>query len=156
MSQDTLSGSVQKDVLFSPKHILVPFDGSENSKRALKVAAEIGRDHGSEVVILNVTTSHAFTPKMAEQKEGMEADAKRLVEEAVKLAKEQGVVNTRGEVVWTANVGVVGEIVENAISEKVDLIVIGTRGLGEFKRLVLGSVAQGVVAHAPCRVLVER
>jgi len=47
-------------------------------------------------------------------------------------------------------------IVEFASNEKVDLIVIGTRGLSGFKRLLIGSVSSGVVAHAHCPVLVVR
>lgn len=159
MSQGTLE-SKQTGTLFSPKRILVPVDGSENSKRALKVAAEIGERYESELVVLNVTTEHTFTPPAsntgAQYSERVERDAKRIVEEAVKLAEEEGKVTVRGKVVWAANIGVVGQIVESANEEKADLIVVGTRGLGEFKRLVLGSVSSGIVAHAPCRVLVER
>ena len=48
--------------------------------------------------------------------------------------------------------GITGYASENGT----DLIVMGTRGLGGFKRLLLGSVASGVVSYAPCSVLVAR
>ena len=49
------------------------------------------------------------------------------------------------------------EVILNYAKEKgVDLIVMGTRGLGGFKKLLLGSVSNGVVSHAPCSVLIVR
>jgi nucleotide-binding universal stress UspA family protein len=47
-------------------------------------------------------------------------------------------------------------IVNYAESKKADLIVIGTKGRTGLKRLLLGSVASGVVTHASCPVLVTR
>jgi nucleotide-binding universal stress UspA family protein len=47
-------------------------------------------------------------------------------------------------------------IVNFAESKKADLIVIGTKGRTGLKRLLLGSVASGVVTHASCPVLVTR
>jgi len=47
-------------------------------------------------------------------------------------------------------------IVNYAAEQKAEMIVIGTRGRSGLKRLVLGSVASGVVAHAGCPVLVVR
>jgi nucleotide-binding universal stress UspA family protein len=51
---------------------------------------------------------------------------------------------------------VVEAINDVALNEKVDLIVTGTRGLSGFKKVVLGSVASGVVEHAHCSVLVVK
>ncbi len=51
---------------------------------------------------------------------------------------------------------IVETIVQVASAKKIDLIVIGTRGLGRFKRLLLGSVSSGVVTYAHCNVLVVR
>jgi nucleotide-binding universal stress UspA family protein len=45
-------------------------------------------------------------------------------------------------------------IVEYADAAKADMIVIGSRGLGALKRLVLGSIANGVVSRVSCPVLV--
>jgi nucleotide-binding universal stress UspA family protein len=51
---------------------------------------------------------------------------------------------------------VVGEIVGFADKEKMDLIILGTRGRTGFKKLLLGSVAEGVVNHSSCPVMVVR
>ena len=47
-------------------------------------------------------------------------------------------------------------IVNYADDKKADLIVIGTKGRTGLKRLILGSVASGVVTHASCPVLITR
>jgi nucleotide-binding universal stress UspA family protein len=51
---------------------------------------------------------------------------------------------------------IVGEIVGFADKEKVDLIILGTRGRTGFKKLLLGSVAEGVVNHSSCPVMIVR
>ncbi|MGH7353641.1 MAG: universal stress protein, partial [Candidatus Rokuibacteriota bacterium] len=48
------------------------------------------------------------------------------------------------------------EIVRAVVEWPADLIVVGARGLGALARLVLGSVSEHVVHHAPCAVLVVR
>jgi len=55
-----------------------------------------------------------------------------------------------------ATTSVVETIVNQAVKENADLIIVGTRGLGGFKKLILGSVSNGVVSHAHCPVLVIR
>ena len=50
----------------------------------------------------------------------------------------------------------VEHIVREAQDQRVDLIVIGTRGLGAIERTLLGSISPGVVAHAPCPVTMVR
>ena len=51
---------------------------------------------------------------------------------------------------------VIESIVSYADKNKVDLIVIGTKGLTGFKKLLLGSVARGVIDHGHCPVLLVR
>jgi nucleotide-binding universal stress UspA family protein len=51
---------------------------------------------------------------------------------------------------------IVGAIVDYAERENIDLIVIGSRGLSGFKKLLLGSVASGVVTYANCPVMVVK
>ncbi|MEM3789229.1 MAG: universal stress protein, partial [Candidatus Bathyarchaeia archaeon] len=51
---------------------------------------------------------------------------------------------------------VVQEIVRAAEEGKFDLIVMGARGISRIKELILGSVSDGVIRHAPCPVLVTK
>jgi nucleotide-binding universal stress UspA family protein len=50
----------------------------------------------------------------------------------------------------------IGEIIQYADQENIDLIVIGTRGRSGVKKLLLGSTASGVVTYADCPVLVTK
>jgi nucleotide-binding universal stress UspA family protein len=56
-------------------------------------------------------------------------------------------------VVVTAT-SIVAAVVEYAEEHNIDLIVIGTRGRSGFKRLILGSIATGVITYAHCPVMV--
>ena len=59
------------------------------------------------------------------------------------------------EVVVTAT-SIVSPIVEYAKKKNVDLIITGTRGRSEFKKVLLGSVASGVITRASCHIMVVK
>lgn len=70
------------------------------------------------------------------------------------LAKQKNIKVKTDVVVGISSV--VKEIVEYAHKNKIDMIVIGSRGLSGFKKMLLGSVASGVVTYADCPVLVAK
>ena len=142
-----------RDFSRSPKfsNILVAIDGSENANRALEVAITLKKNYHSNLLILNAVQISKYGKQFGKYSE---EDARRFVNEAVSISKKEG-VSAVGEVKH-ATVSVVETIIESAAKEKSDLIVIGARGLGGFKRLLLGSVSNGVVTHANCDVLVVR
>ncbi|MEP0826638.1 MAG: universal stress protein [Nitrososphaera sp.] len=65
-------------------------------------------------------------------------------------------VRFRSEVSDNSLLSVVGEIVNYAEREHVDVIVIGTKGHSEFEKLMMGSVSLGVATYAPCTVIIVR
>jgi nucleotide-binding universal stress UspA family protein len=151
--------------LFPLNKIVVSIDGSENSNRAADVAIQIGKEFKAEVVVVNVVAEivpAVYSPigmnsPMVDYSpyfELAEDEGKKLVDKTVDAAKQQS-VNAKGEVLKTLS-SVVEAIIDAAQKEDADLIVVGTRGLGGFKKLVLGSVSSGVVSHAHCSVLVVR
>jgi nucleotide-binding universal stress UspA family protein len=87
--------------------------------------------------------------------EKQEKDANNLLDDAISVCKTSGIKEATTEAT-RAYRSVVEEIIELATKRKIDLIVIGTRGLGGFRKLLLGSVSSGVVTHAHCNVLVVR
>ena len=142
--------------------ILVPVDGSEYAKNATQVAVKLASDYGAGLLVVSVVAPPAYfisgqvgaPADLSEYYRLETGDATSAVEATVAVAKEQGIA-ARSQVL-RPDKGVVEAIVEYASSEKVDLIVIGTRGLGGFKKMLLGSVSGGVIAHADCPVLVVR
>jgi nucleotide-binding universal stress UspA family protein/molybdopterin converting factor small subunit len=140
---------------FEFSKILVAVDGSENAKRALEVAVRLSRDYHSKLIILNAVLIDKYGIQHSRY---TEEDSQRIVNQALSIAREgfaeRGILAS-GEV-KRANSSIVETIIETASEEKADLIVLGTRGLGSFKKLLLGSVSNGVVTHAHCNVLVVR
>jgi nucleotide-binding universal stress UspA family protein len=148
------------------KRILVAVDGSENAERATKVAIELAGKFGSELIVLHVIGRPSYTyvpmfpsvtPPQAvfdEYHALSKKAAEGYVGKAVSLA-DGSKVKVRGDV-QEGRFSVVQGITEYADNEKVDLIIVGTRGLGGFTKLVIGSVSSGVVTHAHCPVLVVR
>ncbi|HXQ92247.1 MAG TPA: universal stress protein [Nitrososphaerales archaeon] len=145
--------------------ILVPIDGSPNASRALGVGINLSKTYSSELIVLCVIPAPSV---LVEASVGLgmaptgldtyykqqEMGANHFIDEALAVARTRG-VKIRGEV-SRASKSIVEEIIDVAISEKIEMIVIGTRGLGGFKKLLLGSVSSGVVTHAQCNVLIVR
>jgi nucleotide-binding universal stress UspA family protein len=149
--------------LFS--RILVAVDGSKSAEKAMRVAAKLAKRSGARIDVVSVLLKpmrlYEFAPEIGRPPLGdyhtsyyfpLE-DARRSVEQAVSVVKGQG-VEVRGRVLKASSI--VQSITEYTRTHGVDLIVLGTRGSGGFKRLLLGSVSNGVVSHARCPVMVVR
>ncbi len=123
--------------------------------------------YGAELFVLHVVSGPAYSfsgmfptvspppQRVYDQYERhLKEVAKGYVDRAVAVSEKRGVKAT-GEVEAGVS-SVVEAITTHAEDVKVDLLVVGTRGLGSFKKLLIGSVSSGVVAHAKCPVLVVR
>lgn len=136
------------------KKILVPIDGSENSKRALARARELGELYHAQLIILTVIDNGRFFSIEFKDEliKILEQNAKELLEKQEKELKDYPF----GMKTMYKFGDVPDEIINVADEEDVDLIVIGTRGLGAFSRAVLGGVSHKVVTHANRSVLVVK
>lgn len=134
------------------KRILVATDGSPNAGQALEHAIELARStEGAEVLILHVCGVCATD--MSPDDDTLNV-AENVVQDAAKTVAEAGVA-ARTLVESDMPPESVGEaIADIARNEGVDLIVLGSRGLSEFKGMLLGSVSSKVLHHASCPVLV--
>lgn len=142
------------------KKILVATDGSEGSLHAARMAGELAKE--AQVILLyvaHVPRSFYFTDEMGHKVTAevpMDVMIRRTAEPILRktlsaLAIPEERVLTEVQVGEPAE-----EIVDLARLEKVDMIVIGSRGLSPLKGLLLGSVSDRVLHTAPCPVLVVR
>lgn len=134
--------------------ILVPVDGSPNALKALETACDWAKAHTpSQVLILSAV------PVIADLEEGryiaekLEKQAEAALTQAKAKAQELGVSFTT---LLAKGPSVAEEIVEAAKKEQVDLIVMGSRGLGAKTPYFVGSTAGKVVAYSPCSVMVVK
>lgn len=133
------------------KRILVAVDGSENSQRALAFAAQLARGSKSQLIILNVIDARAYDRDSNDAKKR----ALALVKEQAAFAKKSFRIHSKRQVIRPGD-SVPLQIINATIPRKVDLIVVGSRGLGGFRKLLVGSTSNALVSHAPCSVLVVR
>jgi nucleotide-binding universal stress UspA family protein len=154
------------EAAFSLKRILVPVDGSENASRALQVGIELARKFDATLFVLTVTPRNVTAQGVASEYLGdsgavqmyyeeMDRRSERILADSTDLTRKFGLNDVRTEAVPEFD-SVTKQILESAEKEKIDLIVIGTRGLSGFRKLLLGSVSSGVVTHAHCNVMVIR
>lgn len=140
------------------KKILVAVDGSPTSKQALLEAKEVAEKEQAEIKIMTVIThasayAYAYTPALNKsfEEESVKA-AKAILEEAEKVFQDySGKVES-----LRVHGDAASMIIEQVEKDNPDLLVIGSRGMGGFKRLVLGSTASKVINHVCCNILVVR
>ncbi len=134
------------------KSILVGYDGSEQSERAVELAYEFASAFKAEVLILAV--ARPPEPSIAIEVHAVLDDAKEHFEEKfthlMTRASDMG-LNVRTEVL----VGHPAEqIIHRAESIAADLIVLGRKGHSRFELLLLGSTSERVIRYAHCPVVV--
>lgn len=138
-------------------NILVPTDFGETSELAVAHARTFATWSAARVHLLHVVPHPAaFLPSEAlavlpNLVEDMERDARRRLDLVVFEAPPAKSVQRVVRVGAPAR-----EILGYAETEGIDLIVMGTHGRGAIAQLLLGSVAEHVVRHAPCPVLTVR
>ena len=139
------------------KRIIVPLDGSDSSFRAAKYAIKVAKMANAEIcfvhAVVNPPYGSAGVMITAYIKEAREL-AELWYVSAGNMASKEGVKFMAETILDVASAA--DSIVNYAESKKADLIVIGTKGRTGLKRLLLGSVASGVVTHANCPVLITR
>jgi len=137
------------------KSILVPFDGSDFSKRALGRACELSKVDKSAVTVLYVI------PRYEEMIDFYRTDSirKSLMQEAEKIigaAKE--FASGQGTTVLTQiSEGHASDTITETVKEKKhDLIVMGSHGYRGVNKAIMGSTTERVITNAACPILVVR
>ncbi|MEW6067143.1 MAG: universal stress protein [Nitrospirota bacterium] len=140
--------------------ILVPIDGSQYSMEAVKMALKYAKATKTDIYLMTVTPFiHGLdleisASKLADLEESMKSRGEEILEKAQGILKSEGVT---ASTILSSSISAADEIIKFAEKEKVDLIIIGNRGLGgAATRFFMGSVASKVVSHAPCSVYVVK
>ena len=163
MSNQKRSSPARRDrpIALGFKKVLVAFDGSDHAMKAFTVAEELAKRYRAQLVVLSAVELPFpyLVPRIppadvSAAREFATDDAKTKVDGLALQARTDG-VDAKGEVLDKGG-SPVKVILEYAEKEGVDLIVAGTRGLGGFPKMLLGSVSSGLVSHAHCQVLVVR
>lgn len=146
--------------------VIIATDGSEHSKKAVKTAAFFLFPPGSEIKIISVVENSipltldlygtGFIPPSAELGKIARDNALKILDDT----KTALIDNFPAESVEITTELLAGspenQIVETAEKFQADLIIVGSHGYNTWERLLLGSVSDSVVHHAPCSVLVVR
>jgi len=137
--------------------IVVGVDGSAPAQQALEFAADEAQLRSARLRIVSVWEIPAavygggFTPALDQEAlDGFRAHAESVVQDAVDHVKR---IHPDTQVEGATAEGQPAEVLLEE-AQNADLIVVGNRGRGGFASLLLGSVSQQVVHHAPCPVLV--
>lgn len=140
------------------KNILVPYDATSFANRAFQKALEIAKKDGSKITIFTVIEGEysailgysKINPQVIKKQQRI---AKKFIYKLESAAKNS---NVPISVKIKQGTSIVKDILNFAKSKKSDLIIIGSHGRTGLNKLILGSVANGVVQQAKCSVMVVK
>ena len=138
---------------------MVPFDGSGYSQKAFDKALEIAEKFTSKLIVITVlqskmSDSAGISLERMQEIQDEETDAATAM--LKELESQANAKNVPFSMEVIHNPSSADGIVTFADKNNMDLIVIGSHGRTGFRKLVLGSVANGVVAQAKCPVLITK
>ena len=153
----TVRESEKPKLPLNTNRILSPIDFSDHSIMTMLIAREVAKLYDAKLQVLHVieeTTHPAFYGISKEIVWGLRAEiVNRSEKELSRIFHE----NKEPVVAWEFKViagHISNEILEYALRNSVDLIVLATHGLSGLKHFLLGSVAEKVIRRSPCPVLV--
>lgn len=141
------------------KKLLVPMDGSEIALRALSLAIKLARKFDSELIVLSIAIPYDRTVVLKADKNSSPDYVNAItladpLDLAQKQADKEGYKNIAFREV--IDLDPASCILEEADTEKVDMIIMGNRGLGVLDGFLLGSVSSKVVKAAGCPVVIVK
>lgn len=135
------------------KNIVLAYDGSKFSNKALQEAIKIAKSSNGSLLILSIVD---ITDEFESEAPGL---TDKMTEKLLKLAQKalEKALAAKVKAKIEIHVGDAYEmIVDVAKKKKADIIVMGSHGRTGLTRLLMGSVTSRVIGHAPCSVLVVK
>lgn len=145
--------------------VILATDGTKQSEAAIEITKSLNLKEGDEIRVISVVDMSlplsvdvyaGYLPSTEEIETAVKDNAAQILDTTV---------NRLVEIFGDKNVSIVKEllngspesrIVEKAEEIEADLIIVGSHGYNRWERLLLGSVSDSVIHHAPCSVLVVR
>jgi len=135
--------------------VLVATDGSSQSMKAVARALELAETQGAQVTLMSVAYFGAdYLEEMPPNIRGKLEDEARAI-----LNKAKAVFDAKGvkvETILATGLVPANLIIQTAQEGKFDRIILGSTGRNAIEKILMGSTAAKVVAHAPCEVTVVR
>ncbi len=136
-----------------PTRILVATDGSEDGYLATRAAIDLSQKGGSELHVVHVwhdiPTPHARSFVRAQ----LRREAQEVLDKQIEKIEDAGATVTEAHL---REGRTIDEILDLSEELEVGLLIVGSRGLGGVRSILLGSVSEGIVHHARRPVLVMR
>lgn len=137
--------------------ILVPVDGSENSKRAFKYALYLSKNLKGEITVLHVAdappTVYLQSQKVLDELLEKYSKARENVFDEYQILAERESIKIKTKLVFG---DAAKEIIKYSLKDEFDVIVIGNRGRGHLKEIIIGSVSSAVIHDTKCPVLLVK
>ncbi len=148
----TAQGGATSEMIRS---ILIAHDGSDEARRAVEIGTDLALRYGAKATLLTVIHHPAYAATVGEVAEA-DVEQREFVARVQREAIEQARLRGLDLSATTVSGHPAEAIVEYARRHQVDLIVMGHRGMSNLQRFLVGSIADRVVDHAPCMVLIVR
>jgi nucleotide-binding universal stress UspA family protein len=135
--------------------ILVPFDGSENSEKGLKYACLLANKLGATITVLYVVNIPSTGDSAVLNIRSLISEGRKVLETAKKIVEEENCVHAR----YYLRHGVgnpAHEIIKLSKEGAFSTVVMSATGHTALSHLLMGSVSDTVVHHAPCTVVIVR
>jgi nucleotide-binding universal stress UspA family protein len=160
MTKNPTMADIDSNCSIQIRRILVPIDGSECSLNASRYAVKLAKNENAQLFCIHVIGAVPYgyygSPNATDLYfKDIQEEARSWFKEIKDMARNEDIAEPNTEILRDVK-STIESIIDYATSKEVDLIVIGTKGRTGLKRFLMGSVANGVVQHAHCSVMIVR
>ena len=156
VTEATCSVLVSKNRIDSIKRILLAYDGSEGSKRALTMVADLAKKFGAVVNVISAISEPMLSSELDVRAavDSLDREMRYYSSHAALALKELGVNSEIAKVAGARKISI--SITKEAEEGSYDIVALGSRGWGKAKSMLLGSVAASVLDSCKASLLIVR